>query len=145
MTKPWSSGIYPRDARILQCQKINHHINWRIKTIWSSQEMQKKFLIKFNIHFSCSVMSDSLWSHGLQHARPPCPSPTPRVYSNSCPLSQWCHPTLSSSVIPFSSCPQSFPAWRSFPMSQLFLSGGQSIGLSASTSVCPLNTRTDLL
>ena len=84
-------------------------------------------------------MSDSLQPHGLQHARPPCPSPTIGVYSSSCPLSQWCHPTISFSVIPFSSCLQSFPASRSFPMSQFFASGGQSIGLSASASVLPMN------
>ena len=76
-----------------------------------------------------------------QHARPPCPSPTPGVHSNSCPSSQWCHPTISSSVVPFSSCPQSFPASGSFPMSQLFASGGQSIGVSASASVLPINTQ----
>ena len=86
-------------------------------------------------------MSDSLQPHGLQHARPPCPSPTPGVYSNSCPLSQWCHPTISSSVVPSSSCPQSFPASGSFQMSQLFISGGKSIGISASTSVLPMNTQ----
>ena len=86
-------------------------------------------------------MSDSLRSHGLQHARPPCPSPTPGVYSNSCPLSQLCHTTISSSVIPFSSRSQSFPASGSFPMSQLFASGGQSIGVSASASVFPMNTQ----
>ena len=85
-------------------------------------------------------MSDSLQPHGLQHARPPCPSPTPGVYPNSCPLSQWCHPTISSSVVPFS-CPQSFPASGSFPMNQLFTSGGQSTGVSASTSVLPINTQ----
>ena len=90
--------------------------------------------------FSRSVVSDSLQPHGLQHTRPPCPSPTPRVYPNSCPLSQWCHTTLSSSVVPFSSCLQSFPASGSFPMSQLFVSGGQSIEVSASTSVLPMNT-----
>ena len=84
-------------------------------------------------------MSDSLWPHESQHTRPPFPSPIPRVYSNSCPLSRWCHPTISSSVIPFSSCPQSFPASGSFQMSQLFTSGGQSIGVSASTSVLPMN------
>jgi len=84
-------------------------------------------------------MSHSLWPHGLQHARLPCPSPTPGVYSNSCLLHQWCHPTISSSVVPFSSCLQSFPASRSFPMSQFFTSGGQSIGVSASTSVLPMN------
>ena len=87
--------------------------------------------------FSCSVVSNSLWPHGLQHARLPCPSPTPRVYSNSCPLSWWCHPTISSSVVPFS-CLQSFPASGSFPMSQFFTSGGQRIGVSASASVLPL-------
>ena len=86
-------------------------------------------------------MSNSAQPHGPQHARNPCPSPTPRVYSNSSPLSQWCHPTISSSVIPFSSCLQPFPAWGSFPMSQLFASGGQSIGVSASTSVLPINTQ----
>ena len=86
-------------------------------------------------------MSDSLRTHGLQHTRPPCPSPTPGVYSNSCPLSQWCHPTISSSVVPFSSCVQSFPASGSFPRNQCFTSGGQSIGVSASTSVLPMNTQ----
>jgi len=84
-------------------------------------------------------MSDSLRPHWLQHTRLPCPSPTLRVYSDSCPLSQWCHPTILSSVIPFSSCLQSFPASGSFQMSQLFASGGQSIGVSASTSVLPMN------
>ena len=86
-----------------------------------------------------SVSSDSLWPHGLQHTRPPCPSPTPGACSNPCPLSQWCHPTISSSVVPFSSCLQSFPASLSFPMSQFFTSGGQSIGVSASASVRPVN------
>ena len=86
-------------------------------------------------------MSDSLRAHELQHARPPCPSPTPRVHSNSYPLSQWCHPTISSSVIPVSSFLQSFPASGSFQMSQLFTSGGQSIGVSALTSVLPMNTQ----
>ena len=88
---------------------------------------------------SHSVMSDSLWPHGLQHTRPSCPSPTPRACSNSCALSQWCHPTISSSVVPFSSCLQSFPASESFPVSHFFTSGGQSIGVSASTSVLPMN------
>ena len=92
-----------------------------------------------SIQFSHSVMSDSLWPHELQHTRPPCPSPTPGVYPNSCPLSQWCHPTISSFVIPFSSCPQSFPAWRSFQMGQLFTSGGQTTGVSASATVLPMN------
>ena len=89
--------------------------------------------------FSPSVMSNSLQLHGLQHARLPCPSPTPGAYSNSCPSSQWCHPTISSSVVPFSSCLQFFPASGSFPMSQFFASGGQSIGVSASASVLPMN------
>ena len=85
-----------------------------------------------SIQFSCSVMSYSERLHESQHARPPCPSPTPGVHPNSCPSSQWCHPTISSSVIPFSSCPKSFPASGSFPISQLFTKGGQSIGVSAS-------------
>ena len=93
------------------------------------------------IQFSHSVMSDSLRPHEPQHARPPCPSPTPRVYSNSCPSSRWWHPTISFFVVPFSSCPQSFPASGSLPMSQLFISGGQSIGVSASTSVLLMNTQ----
>ena len=94
-----------------------------------------------SVQFSCSVMSDSLQPHGPQNPRPPCPSPTPRVHPNPCPLSQWCHPTISSSIIPVFSCPQSFPASGSFPMSQFFTSGGQSIGVSASTPVFPVNTQ----
>ena len=94
-----------------------------------------------SVQFSHSVRSDSLRPHEPQHARPPCPSPTPGVYPNPCPTSQWCHPTISSSVISCSSCPQSFPASGSFPISQLFASGGQSIGVSASTSVLPMNTK----
>ena len=97
------------------------------------------FIFISSVQISCSVVSDSLRPHVLQHTRLPCPSPTPRVYSNSCSLSQWCHPTISSSVISFSSCPQSFLASRSFWMSQLFTSGGQSIGVSASASVLPMN------
>ena len=96
--------------------------------------------VAFNlVQFSRWVMSDSLWPHGLQHARPSYTSPTPGVHPNPCPLSQWCHPIISSSVVPFSSCPQSFPASGSFQMSQLFASGGQSIGVSASASVLPMN------
>ena len=94
-----------------------------------------------SVHFSRSVMSDSLQLNEPQHARPPCPSPTPGVHPNPCPLCRWCHPTISSSVAPFSSCPQPFPASGSFPISQLFTSGGQSIGVSASTSVLPMNTQ----
>ena len=89
--------------------------------------------------FSPTIVSDSFWPHGLQHARLPCPSSAPRVYSNSCPLSQWCHPTISSSVIPFSSCLQSFPASGSFQMSQFFASDGQTIRVSALASVLPMN------
>ena len=89
--------------------------------------------------FSCSVVSDSLWPHGLQHARLPCPSPSPQACSSSCPLSQWCHPTISSSVSLFSSCLLSFPASGSFSVSQLFTSGGQSIGASALAPVLPMN------
>ena len=84
-----------------------------------------------SVQFSCSVVSDSLWPHESQHDRPPCPSPTPGVYPNPCPLNRWCHPTISSSVVPFSSCPQSFPASGSIQMSQFFTSGGQIIGISA--------------
>ena len=96
---------------------------------------------KLLVQFSRSVVSNSLWPHELQHARPPCPSPTPRVYPNSCPLSRWFHPTISSSAVPFSSCPQSLPASGSFQMNQFFPSGGQSPGVSASTSVLPMNTQ----
>ena len=91
------------------------------------------------VQISRSVTSDSLWPHGLRQARPHCPSPTPRGDSNSCPLSRWCHPTISSSVNPFSSCLQSFPAWGYFPVSQFFTSGGQSIGVSILTSVFSMN------
>ena len=94
-----------------------------------------------SVQFSRSVMSDSLRPHESQHARPPCPSPTPGVHSNSRPSSWWCHPAISSSVIPFSSCPQSLPASESFPMSQLFSWGGQSTGVSALASVLPKNTQ----
>ena len=94
-----------------------------------------------SVQFSYSVVSDFLQPHEPQHARPSCPSPTPRVHPNPCPLSRWCHPPTSSSVVPFTSCPQSFPASGSFPVSQLFMSGGQSIGVSASTSVLPMNTQ----
>ena len=92
-----------------------------------------------SVQFSCSVVSDSLWPHGLQHARPACPPPTPGASSNSYPLSWWCCPTVSSSIVPFTSCLQSFPASGYFLMSQFFTSGGQSIGVSASASVIPMN------
>ena len=94
-----------------------------------------------SVQFSHSVVSNYLRPHESQHTRPPCPSPTPGVYPNLCPLSRWCHPTISSSVVPFSSCPQPFPASGSFLMSQLFASGGRRTGVSASTSVIPMNTQ----
>ena len=99
-------------------------------------------ITKFSsVQFSRSVVSDSLQPHESQHTRPPCPSPTPRVHSNSCPSSQWCHPAISSSVVPFSSCPQSLPVSESLPMSQLLVRGGQSTGVSALASFLPKNTQ----
>ena len=97
--------------------------------------------INTSVQLSRSVVSDSLWCNGLQHAGLPCPSPTPDACSNSCPLCWWCHPTISSSVVPFTSHPQSFPASGSFPMCRFFASGGQSIGVSASASVLPMNSQ----
>ena len=119
------------------CSAIKKNEIMSLAATW----MDLEIIILSSVQFSCSVVSDSLWPHGLQHARPPCPLPTPRVYSNSCPLSQWCHPTISSSVVPFSSCLQSFPASGSFPMSQFFTSGGQSIGVSTSASFLPMNVQ----
>ena len=107
----------------------------------TQKNMHCLMLLISSVQFSHSVASDSLRPHEPQQTRPPCPSPTPGVYPNSCPSSWWCHPAISSSVVTFSSCPQSFPASGSFPMSQLFVSGGQSIGVSASTSVLPMNTQ----
>ena len=98
-------------------------------------------MLPCSVQFSHTVVSDSLWPYESQHAKPPCPSQTPGVYSNSCPSSQWCHPAISSSVVPFSSCPQTLTASGSFPVSQLFTWGGQSIGVSASASVLPMNTQ----
>ena len=109
------------------------NMGWYQKTI--------KISTLSSVHFGRSVMSDSLWPHGSQHARPPCPSQTSGVYSNSCASSQWCHKAISSSVVPFFSCPQSLPASGSFPTSQLFTLGGQSIRVSASASVLPMNTQ----
>ena len=117
-------------------QKIKITISLAKCKMWSSQP-----LAQFSsVQFSHSVVCDSLWPHELQHARPPCPSPTPRVHSNWCPSSRWCHPAISSSVIPFSSCPQSLPESGSFPMSQLFTWGGHT-GVSASASILPMNTQ----
>ena len=104
-----------------------------------NRKIKKKYIHWSTVQFSCSVMSNSLRHHEPQHARPPCPSPTPEIHPNPCPLSWWCHPAILSSVIPFCSCPQFSPASGSFQMSQLFASGGQSIGVSASTSVLSMN------
>ena len=120
-------------------ESVNHNVLKRKHNIAEMFQNSDSLISFSSVQFSCSVMSDSLQPHGLQHARPPCPSPTPWVYPNSCPLSRWCHPTTSSSVAPFSSCPQSFPASGSFQMSQLFAWGGQTIGVSASVSVLPKN------
>ena len=127
----WNSNIF------LISQNFGHRIRYLRITmkIWVNAKGKKKV----SVQFSCSVVSNSLRPHGLQHARLPCPSPTPRACSNSHPSSRWYQPTISSSVIPLSSYLQSFPASGSFPMSQFFASGGQSTGVSASTSVLPMN------
>ena len=127
------------------------HFTWAISTCLLLSTFSEKSalsllssenpLIIGSVQFSHSVVSDSLQPHELQHVRSPCPSPTPRVHPNPCPSSRWCHPTISFSVIPFSSCPQSVPVSGSFQMSQLFTSGGQSTGVSASISVLPMNTQ----
>ena len=109
--------------------------------IWSKETTVREGQVGTSVQFSCSVVSDSLQLHESQHARPPCPSSSLGVHSNSCPSSQWCHPAISSSVIPFSSCPQSLPASESFPMSQLFAWGGQSTGVSALALFLPKNTQ----
>ena len=118
-------GYGPRNSK-----RVAHYL---------ATEQKKQISIQL-VQFSCSVISDSLQPHESQHTRPPCPSPTPGVHPNSCPSSQWCHPAISSSVFPFSSCPQTLPA-SVFSMSQLFTSGGQSIGVSALASFLPKNTQ----
>ena len=143
-TKEWVAtrgepGLYSYfSSTLLMLYLFTDTTAWNIISIISWDLLNSLFS---SLHFSRSVVSDSLRPHELQDARPPCPSPTPWVYPNSCPLSRWCHLTISSSVIPFSSCPQSFPTSGSFQMSQLFASGGQSIGVSASTSVLPINSQ----
>ena len=125
---------------LCKCWTVNNY--WLFKVLLTVSALGCSFPFQFtSVQFSRSVVSDSMQPHELQHSRPPCPSPTPRVYWNSCPLSQQCHPTISSSVIPFFSCLQSFPASGPFQMSQLFASGGQSIGVLASTPVLPMNTQ----
>ena len=125
------------------CPKLQILSHWFVNSLWTVKN--KESIDSLSIQFSHSVVSDSLWPHESQHARPLCPSPTPGVYTNLCPSSRWCHPAISSSVIPSSSCPQSLPASKTFPMSQLFAWGGQSIGVSALASVLPMNTQADLL
>ena len=121
---PWTEE--PQGLQSMQ--RVGHN--------WATEHIHK-----YSVQFSHSVMSDSLRPHESQHARPPCPSPTPVVHSDLRPLSQWCHPAISSSVVPFSSCPQTLPASQSFPMSQLFALGGQSTGFSALASFLPKNTQ----
>ena len=138
MTNRWGKSRSSDRFSFLVFSKITVDGDW-------SHEIKRSLLLGRKVvtnlvQFSRSVMSDSLRLHEPQHARPPCPSPTPGVYPNSCPLSWWCHLTISSSVVPFSSCLQSFPKSGSFEMSQRFASGGQSIGVSASTSILPMTT-----
>ena len=123
---------------VLECK-----VNWALESITTNKASGGAGIpIQFSwVQFSHSVMSNSLWPHESQHVRPPCPSPTPGVHSNPSPSSWWCHPTISSSVVPFSSCPQSLPASGSYSMSQLFASGGPSIVVSASASVLPVSTQ----
>ena len=136
-----NTTVWPWDRRWFLSQVYIFHT--RLVTPWGKGELlcHMHLCIFSSVQFSRSIVSNSLRPHELQHARPPCPSPTPKVHPNPCPLSQLCHPTILSSVFPFSSCPQSFPASGSFPVSQLFTSGGQSIGVPTSTSVLPMNTQ----
>ena len=131
-----SHGLKYFLRKICQSVSFPQLHSWKI---FPTNRQIESYLICFfaSVQFSCSVVSDSLWSHESQHARPPCPSPSPGVHSDSCPSSPRCHPAVSSSVVPFSSCLQSFPASKSFPMSQLFTWGGQSTGVSALVSFLP--------
>ena len=128
----WSNDSY---SLVCKCVSLCFICWW-----WTILALLGSFPLDYSVQFSqfsCSVMSDSLWPHESQHTRPPCPSPSPGVHPDSCPSSQWCHPAISSSVILFSSCPQSLPASESFPMSQLFSWGGQTTRVSASASFLP--------
>ena len=135
----WEEGKRKSAVHRAQCVKSleveMNLVTERENTCETDRQMEQTS----SVQFRCSVMSDSLWPHELQHARPPCPSPAPGVHSDSLPSSQWCHPAISSSVVPFSSCSQSLPASESFPMSQLFAWGGQSTGVSALASFLPKN------
>ena len=140
--KPWERITYGINLN----EKVKHRKqNCKFKCLVKTADLNISlgltsfFLSLSSVQFSHSVVSDALRPHGLQHSRPPCPSPTPGVYSNPCPLNRWGHPAISSSVVSFSSHLQSFPASRSFQMSQFLASGGQSIRVSASTSVIPMN------
>ena len=126
--------VYCQRARFIGRSPIPNHSS-------STGLLKMPSWVKSSVQFSCSAMYDSLRPHESQHARPPCPSPSPGVYSNSCPSSRWCHPAISSSVVPSSSCPRSLPASGSFSKSQHFTWGGQSTGVSASASVLPMNTQ----
>ena len=132
-------------VKILTWSKCNILSNYTYGKIKFWQNIHLNSNVFSSVQFSRSVVSSTLWPHGLQHTRLPCPSPSPGACSNPCPFSWWCYPTISSSVIPFSSCIQYFPTSGSFLMSQLFASGGQSIGVSASASVLPIVFRTDFL
>ena len=135
---PWTEK--PGRLQSIGLQRVGHdRSDWVHAHMYRERMAKEEATLFFLILLCHSSVSKSLRPRGLQHARPPCPSPSPGVYSNSCPLSRWCHPTLSSSVTTFSSCLQSFPASGSFPVSWLFTSGGQSIGASISASVIPMN------
>ena len=131
----WITSI--RSSNLLSCILLFNNRKTNIKTNLYTSFLYWNYLEHVYVQFSRSVMSDSLRPHESQHARPPCQSPTPRVHSDSRPSSQWCHPAISSSAVPFSSCPQFLPASESFPMSQLFAWGGQSTGVSALASFLP--------
>ena len=141
----FSRGIFPTqelNPGLSYCRGILYHLSNQgspLSKEYIFTQMKSSWIILSSVQFSHSVVSNSSQPHESQHAKPPCPSPTPGGYSNSCPSSRWCHPAISSSVIPFSSCPQSFPASGSFLMSQLFAWGSQSIGVSASASVLSMN------
>ena len=128
-------------SEIIRASQIQHQWTEQWEAIFWYHNKHMKPIQFSSVQFGRSVVSDSLRPHESQHARPPRPSPTPGVHPNSCPSSRWCHPAISSSVVPFSSCPQSLPASQSFPMSQLFPWGGQSIGVAASASALPMNTQ----
>ena len=143
----WVSIFFSRESSWPRDWTCNFCVSCFVSGFFTTEPLGVVIIIKYfkilhsSVQFSCPSMSDSLRPHELQHARPPCPSPTPRLHPNPCPSSQWCHPTISSTVVPFSSCPQSFPASGSFQRSQLFASGSQNTGVSASTSVLPMNTQ----